>query len=519
MAKDKKPGNPIIERAFGRPSNRATVNAAGAWSTGRVPFLNTKQDTALVNTTYAAYQTAITTAKAKKTAYEGAYTGAGIAGFLQPYTYDRKVWKVDKTSTLFTFYPAGGDILLPATYPVGTKAWVWATGSSLDGQYVATSFEIDGVYQFNVTQSTANSSSFTGKKITGFIGIGGTGQGEYADVYKKYKAWKAAEKDVKEKKAVWEAAKNGKDITKGSGTSTPPPGKTADFPDPTTPTTYNLPSLSSSYFRSDEYYSKNVLLGAGGRPIPVHSAESLWNDPNASHKGMIQVWKYNTMLSSKEASNTNEANWLVGNSLYPTKKRYGFQFMYNPGSVTQQWSGLPNINVSYVMSGKDKTPYVAPIETSSSLSFAIPINRVNDMALLSSRGVANVAAQSSSLGYYGQSVDASELQVIRNRGTMYDVEYLLKTLVGFEVYSELRGYKTADIGWLLGYAIELHLGKDLRYIGTISYIEVQHTIFNNEMIPVYSTLTITVTRRVEPVVGASTRVGGSGSTGRNNTSI
>jgi len=55
------------------------------------------------------------------------------------------------------------------------------------------------------------------------------------------------------------------------------------------------------------------------------------------------------------------------------------------------------------------------------------------------------------------------------------------------------------------------LGKDLRYIGTISYVDVQHTIFNNEMIPVYSTLTLTVTRRVEPVVGASTRIGGTGS--------
>jgi hypothetical protein len=259
-----------------------------------------------------------------------------------------------------------------------------------------------------------------------------------------------------------------------------------------------------------EYYSKNVLLGAGGRPIPVTNAQNLWKS-SSSHKGMIQVWRYNTMLSSSEASNTNEANWLTGNSLYPTKKRYGFQFMYNPGSVTQQWSGLPNINVSYVMSGKDKTPYVAPIETSSSLSFAIPINRVNDMALLSERGVATVAADSTNLNYYGQKVDASELEIIRNRGTMYDVEYLLKTLVGFEVYSELRGYKTADIGWLLGYAIELHLGKDLRYIGTISYVDVQHTIFNNEMIPVYSTLTLTVTRRVEPVVGASTRIGGTGS--------
>ncbi len=512
MAKDKKPNSPIIQRAFGTQANKATVNKAGAFSTGRAPFTGAKQDTALVNRTYAEYETAITTAKAKKTAYEGAYTGAGIAGFLQPYTYDRKVWKVDKLSTLFTFYPAGGDILLPTTYPVGTKAWVWATGSSLDGQYVATSFEIDGVYQFNVTQSTADSSSFTGKKITGFIGIGGTGQGEYADVYRKYKAWKAAEKDVKEKKKVWEAAKNGKDITKGTGTTVTPPGKTADFPDPTTPTTYNLPSLSSSYFRSDEYYAKNVLLGPGGRPIPVTNAQNLWQS-NSAHKGMIQVWRYNTMLSSAEASNTNEANWLTGNSLYPTKKRYGFQFMYNPGSVTQQWSGLPNINVSFVMSGREKTPYVAPIETSSSLSFAIPINRVNDMALLSERGVAAVAADSTNLNYYGQKVDASELEIIRNRGTMYDVEYLLKTLVGFEVYSELRGYKTADIGWLLGYAIELHLGKDLRYIGTISYVDVQHTIFNSEMIPVYSTLTLTVTRRVEPVVGASTRVGGNTSRG------
>jgi hypothetical protein len=101
---------------------------------------------------------------------------------------------------------------------------------------------------------------------------------------------------------------------------------------------------------------------------------------------------------------------------------------------------------------------------------------------------------------------------------MYDVEYLLKTLVGFEQYSALRGYSTSDIGFLLGYTVEVHLGKNLRYLGTIAGFDVTHTHFTKDMVPVMGSITLMINRRIEPsAASAATAVAQPASSGIGNT--
>jgi hypothetical protein len=73
---------------------------------------------------------------------------------------------------------------------------------------------------------------------------------------------------------------------------------------------------------------------------------------------------------------------------------------------------------------------------------------------------------------------------------MYDIEYLLRTLMGTTMSSYLRGENTADMGWLPAIPVELHLGKSLRYLGTINNINLNHIIFDERMVPLFTTVDI-----------------------------
>jgi hypothetical protein len=96
--------------------------------------------------------------------------------------------------------------------------------------------------------------------------------------------------------------------------------------------------------------------------------------------------------------------------------------------------------------------------------------------------------------YNRSNVSTTDLKDIKNNGTMYDIEYLLNTLVPYKMKSVLRKKWTSDIGYLHSFPIELHLGKGLRYLGIISSFSVQHKIFNEDMVPLMSWVNITVSR-------------------------
>jgi hypothetical protein len=96
---------------------------------------------------------------------------------------------------------------------------------------------------------------------------------------------------------------------------------------------------------------------------------------------------------------------------------------------------------------------------------------------------------------------------------MYDVEALLRVLVGWTIkpYMGARASfddgETADMGFLIGRPIELHLGKSLRYVGYIGNISVKHNIFDERMVPVFSTIGFAFNRipdYANPVPGTPT---------------
>ena len=99
---------------------------------------------------------------------------------------------------------------------------------------------------------------------------------------------------------------------------------------------------------------------------------------------------------------------------------------------------------------------------------------------------------------YPKNVPNSELIQIFEKGTMYDIEYLFKTmhaLTGNTGYkSLLMNSVTSDPGWLPVRPVELHLGNKLRYRVRIQNLTVNHSVFNPRMVPILSTVTFTCAR-------------------------
>jgi hypothetical protein len=322
-------------------------------------------------------------------------------------------------------------------------------------------------------------------------------------------------KDLEKKAGL--GSNSGTTSTTNTSTTTSDTNTPTIVNDTDSPVAYNIPSVKWAYFNnsgnSDTTGYSSILLNSGGSPAAVglvKNANQLWASVNqGSHKGMFQTYTYWKLASKGTKDITkqdpNLPDWYLGGS-HQTKK-YGFQFLYNPGTVQMGWGGTPYVDPGLIMSGKDVTPYITPSQTSSWISFDLIINRMPDMALLNSKGASEVAKNLTEVYGLPQSKDdlapsgtrySDELKTIQELGTMYDIEYLLSTLVGFREFSKLRGRYTADFGFLLGVPVELHLGKQMRYVGTILDFSVTHTIFSEGMVPIFTNLSITFSRRVEP---------------------
>ena len=141
--------------------------------------------------------------------------------------------------------------------------------------------------------------------------------------------------------------------------------------------------------------------------------------------------------------------------------------------------------------------------TSSTVSFQILINRMPDMRhydpstqLLSVKNEAPTATQ-----LYGEHPPTTaDQKTIYNKGTMYDVEFLLRALLGYTLPNTITGIPSADVGYVGAYPVELHLGLNLRYLVTIDGFNLQHTAFDHRMVPLFSTLTLTCSRLPYPYI-------------------
>jgi uncharacterized membrane protein YgcG len=281
---------------------------------------------------------------------------------------------------------------------------------------------------------------------------------------------------------------------------------------------YNASAVYEAYFSSNTPFVKGVpnqranpqkigVQSPVNKPTPTAEAKQLWTSANGS-KGMIvtseQVLKAWNSGSNKPAT-----------SNYFDNHNYGFQFQYNPGTVSMSYYTSPNVDVTMITSGTEMFNLAGVSGSQGSVSFQIVINRVLDMQYYDPN------TEMLKSGYSGDGVypvppkTDVDYKALYNKGTMYDVEYLLRVLMGTTMESYLRGEQTADMGWLPAIPVELHLGKSLRYLGTINNVNLNHIMFDSRMVPIFTTMDIGFARLPDypPNSSSSGSSGSGGSTG------
>ena len=169
--------------------------------------------------------------------------------------------------------------------------------------------------------------------------------------------------------------------------------------------------------------------------------------------------------------------------------QWGFRFMYNPSTFGYQSSS--NNSVDWTLGASDPATLLTG---NSSVSFEVYINRIPDLKYLRLKNPKVSEAQ-----VYGRDLDEIEKQGILNRGTEYDIEFLYRVLNGDPLKESLllsTKYKgaTADFGYTTGVPCWLVLNENLRYYGSVASFSVNHAMFDLNMVPMLSTVSITFAR-------------------------
>jgi hypothetical protein len=169
--------------------------------------------------------------------------------------------------------------------------------------------------------------------------------------------------------------------------------------------------------------------------------------------------------------------------------QWGFRFMYNP--TTFGYSSSSNNSVDWTLGASDPATLLTG---NSSVSFEVYINRIPDLKYLRLKNPAVSEKQ-----IYLRNLDEVEKQGILNRGTEYDIEFLYRVLNGDPLKESLLlnpAYKgvTSDFGYTTGVPCWLVLNENLRYYGSVASFQVNHAMFDLNMVPMLSTVSITFAR-------------------------
>lgn len=211
---------------------------------------------------------------------------------------------------------------------------------------------------------------------------------------------------------------------------------------------------------------------------------------------------------------------------------YGFKFMYNPAVIDFGISSTDGVNLGYIASGKATAMPIGATQTGSGISLSFPITRVDDMSLIESRKVkvrnehyqravdkwfqggqvgrrprpediVNKTTLNDVRWMYGRrgesAVTEDDLEMIVKRGTMYDLEFLFRAVLGRRWKTAYRGF-TADVGLMFGVPLKLVLSREMIYRVRLSNVSYSHKSFTPDMVPMYTDVSLTFDR-IPDVVG------------------
>lgn len=210
--------------------------------------------------------------------------------------------------------------------------------------------------------------------------------------------------------------------------------------------------------------------------------------------------------TTKTAAETNKNKGNVDSS-YPTlnleDREYGFQFLWNPNQITVNVARNMEITPSAADSLRVVTGVFPGQET---FTLNIMLDRTNDFACIAHNKRAALPNWNAYAGYYTNQYPSAkkqdfykELEKLMKQGTMYDLEYLFRSIngsgFGGKEYANLLGRTTANIGYLQPTLLGIELGPtidSLSYVGWISNLQMNHTHFTENMIPLRTEVTISV---------------------------
>lgn len=304
-------------------------------------------------------------------------------------------------------------------------------------------------------------------------------------------------------KSLYNGNNGGTNWNSDQGGNPPPPVKG----DPA-PFKYNAPMTSSSYLK----FGPQVLSAKNDQLItnPGYwtNAQNAWR-PGADGtfsgaKGAIQM---SQELASDVSRNTSATKNNKANGLINDTKPYGFKFLYNPTSVGMSWGIVESFSPQFEQSGQDIATAVGNGLLASTVTFSLILNRIEDMQYIKDSSGAFIKDNTTP---YPSAVDPVERGLIYDRGTMYDLEYLFRATGGYnsQYKSTVGGITTADKGWLMPMPVELHLGANLRYLVRVSSLEVNHAIFNERMVPIFTTVNLTCTRYYDNISITASNISG-----------
>lgn len=204
------------------------------------------------------------------------------------------------------------------------------------------------------------------------------------------------------------------------------------------------------------------------------AADTYWKDGKLG-KGVIQQsakfpYSFTTSLLAPKVADTNTL--------------YGFRFLYNPTEVYMNWGVSTEIDAAKFMAGELLANPTTDAASASSITFSVILNRMLDMKYVDSNGMStNDSVYTTSDG----TISSTHAKGIYNKGTMYDIEYLFKAVNGLNSsFVSSIGLTSSDPGWMNSFPVELHLGLSLRYLVRVTNLEVNHKIFNERMVPIFS---------------------------------
>lgn len=247
---------------------------------------------------------------------------------------------------------------------------------------------------------------------------------------------------------------------------------------------YNAPMVNSAYF-----------TGSGG---VSESLVGVTNDGNFVDAGKYQdalnAWSGTTGgrgVLQMDRKFVNQISLSQNSALALDPQMYGFKFLYNPKEIAMSWGLQDKMDPEFIASGQDAFSVISAGLISSTVEITLLLNRIGDFSYINQDGYNDGVDVSP----YPETVEIEEVKEIYKKGTMYDLEYLFKTMNGPHAtfISKLNG-KTADRGWMRPTVVELHLGAGMRYRVRIRDMSVTHSIFNSRMVPILSSVHLVLGR-------------------------